>query len=110
MISIAALVMTIGASLYMHAYKYSFPVLVLGLIHVILIMSLWWRDVIREATFEGMHTRRVQAGLRLGFLLFIVSEVMFFFGFFWAFFHSALAGSDSLSFIWPPEGIILLIH
>lgn len=30
-------------------------------------------------------------GLRLGFILFIVSEVMFFFSFFWAYFHSSLS-------------------
>lgn len=30
----------------------------------------------------GYHTKIVQACLRLGFVLFLVSEVMFFFGFF----------------------------
>ncbi|HEY4874958.1 MAG TPA: cytochrome c oxidase subunit 3, partial [Puia sp.] len=68
-------------------------------------MSIWWRDVIREATFEGMHTRIVQRGLRLGFVLFIVSEVMFFFAFFWAFFHSSLAPTIQIGSIWPPAGI-----
>ena len=33
-------------------------------------------DVIREATFEGHHTGAVQAGLRMGMLLFIVSEII----------------------------------
>jgi heme/copper-type cytochrome/quinol oxidase subunit 3 len=37
---------------------------------------------VREATFEGHHTNVVQIGLRMGMLLFIVSEVMFFFAFF----------------------------
>jgi len=46
---------------------------------------------VRESTFEGHHTNIVQLGLRYGMLLFIVSEVMFFFAFFWAFFASALA-------------------
>ena len=42
-------------------------------------MAIWWRDVIREATFEGHHTTYVQKGIKLGMILFIVSEVMFFF-------------------------------
>jgi cytochrome c oxidase subunit 3 len=49
-------------------------------------MYTWWRDVIREATFEEQHTVAVQKGLRLGMILFIVSEVMFFFAFFGLFF------------------------
>lgn len=31
---------------------------------------------------EGYHTKNVQRGLRLGMLLFILSEVMLFFAFF----------------------------
>ena len=52
-------------------------------------MAVWWRDVIREATFQGFHTPVVQLGLRYGMALFIASEVMFFSAFFWAFFSSA---------------------
>ena len=36
----------------------------------------------REGTYEGQHTSIVQRGLRLGVILFIVSEIMFFVGFF----------------------------
>ena len=50
-------------------------------------MAVWWRDVIREATFEGHHTPVVQIGLRYGMALFIASEVMFFAAFFWAYFR-----------------------
>lgn len=76
-----------------------------GLVLVVLLMIIWWRDVIREATFEGHHTLVVQKGLRYGMLLFIVSEIMFFFAFFWAFFHSSLAPTIEIGSIWPPEGI-----
>lgn len=44
-----------------------------------------------EATFEGQHTRMVQKGLKLGMILFIASEVMFFFAFFWSFFYYSVA-------------------
>lgn len=52
-------------------------------------MRSWFRSIIQEAA-QGFHTKRVQKGLRLGRLLFIASEVRFFFAFFWAFFHFSL--------------------
>jgi len=68
-------------------------------------MFLWWRDIIREGTFEGQHTEEVQHGLKLGFQLFIVSEVMFFFAFFWGFFDASIKPSYAIGGVWPPEGI-----
>lgn len=65
----------------------------------------WLWDVIIEATFEGRHTFAVQKGLRMGFILFIVSEIMFFFGFFWAFFHSSVSPAIWIGAVWPPLGI-----
>jgi len=53
---------------------------------LLFVMYVWWRDIIREGTIEGQHTSKVQLGLRLGMLLFIVSEIMFFFCFFLGFF------------------------
>ena len=64
--------------------------------------------LIREATFEGHHTRAVQIGLRYGMILFIASEVMFFLAFFWAFFHSSLAPTVEIGAVWPPKGIQVL--
>jgi cytochrome c oxidase subunit 3 len=52
-----------------------------------------------------MHTKAVQRGLKMGVVLFIVSEVMFFFAFFWAYFHSSLAPAIEIGSIWPPVGI-----
>jgi cytochrome c oxidase subunit 3 len=46
--------------------------------------------------------------LRLGVILFIISEFMFFFSFFWAFFHSSLSPSVELGSVWPPLGINIL--
>ncbi len=67
----------------MHNYsEYGLFYLGLGLVSVLGAMILWWNDVIQESTFEGMHTIPVQRGLKLGFILFIVSEVMFFSAFF----------------------------
>jgi len=71
-------------------------------------MIFWWRDVIREATWQGYHTLIVQKGLRIGFSLFILSEVMFFFGIFWSFFHSSLAPAIQIGSIWPPINLSIL--
>ncbi len=51
---------------------------------------MWWRDVLTESQAPGLHTAVVRLGLRYGMTLFIASEVMFFVGFFWAYFHFAL--------------------
>jgi hypothetical protein len=75
-----------GFTMYFHFYKNGFTLFLLGFIILISTMAIWWRDVIREATFEGHHTTYVQKGIKLGMILFIASEIMFFFAFFWAFF------------------------
>jgi len=61
--------------------------------------------VILESTFLGAHTLRVQSGLRIGMCLFIVSEVFFFLGFFWAYLHCSLSPNVELGSTWPPLGI-----
>ena len=63
-----------------------------------LTMFLWWRDVVREATYQGHHTPIVQLGLRYGMVLFIASEVMFFAAFFWAFFDASLFPKEATGF------------
>ena len=69
-----------------------------------LIAFQWFRDITRES-LKGDHTLIVRKGLTIGYILFLVSEVMLFISFFWAFFHSSLAPSIELSLIWPPLGI-----
>jgi cytochrome c oxidase subunit 3 len=66
----------------------------------------WFADIIIEATFEGHHTKRVQENLNCGMILFIVSEVMFFFSFFWAFFYTSISPPIEIGW-WPPLGIKL---
>jgi len=103
--SISSFLLVTSFIIYLNRLAYSGFILVLGLLIVILISALWWRDVIREAVYEGRHTQVVQAGLKVGMLLFIVSEIMFFFSFFWAFFHSSLSPSVQIGCTWPPMGI-----
>jgi len=82
--SLAAGVAAVGMVLYMH--DITGWVLPIGLLMILATMFLWWRDVVREATFQGHHNPVVQIGLRYGMSLFIASEVMFFAAFFWAYF------------------------
>lgn len=103
--ALSALMLTIGGVMSMHSYNYGTTVLLFGLVSLIYTLFVWWRDVIRESTFEGHHTHIVQMGLRYGVILFITTEVMFFFAFFWAFFASSLAPSIEIGAVWPPKGI-----
>ena len=77
----------------------------LRLILILIIIHQWWRDISREASYQGLHTYIVEAGLRWGILLFITSEVIFFLSFFWAFFHRRLSPNIELGCSWPPIGV-----
>jgi cytochrome c oxidase subunit 3 len=104
--ALGGLMLTSGLVSYMHKILGGFELLINGVVVIFFVMYVWWRDIVREATYEEQHTFVVQRGLRLGMILFIVSEVMFFFGFFWAFFHSSLAPVFNIGGVWPPACII----
>jgi cytochrome c oxidase subunit 3 len=100
--------LALGTVMYMHGYVGGYFLWHLAYHTLSLTLYFWWRDVIREATFEGQHTKSVQTGLKMGMLLFILSEVMFFFAFFWAFFHSSLNPSLAIGCVWPPAYLTIL--
>ncbi|MBT3238493.1 MAG: cytochrome c oxidase subunit 3 [Rhodospirillaceae bacterium] len=105
--TIGAFVMAVGGIWYMQEGPlYGF---LAGLAIVLYCMFGWWRDVVKEAQNGEDHTPVVQHGLRVGMILFIASEVMFFVAFFWAYFHSSVPALSSLAHeTWPPEGIVPL--
>lgn len=96
-------VLAVGGVMYMHALPMAVLVMLVGLALIVATMFFWWRDVIREAQYQGHHTPVVQIGMRYGMALFICSEVFFFLAFFWAFFDMALYPRLGT---WPPEGIV----
>src|SRR6266849_9845271 len=98
--ALSAGALAVGAVLYMHGH--GTLLLTIAFVAVLAMMAAWWRDVIKEATFQGHHTPVVQLGMRYGMALFIASEVMFFAAFFWAFFASSLFPVGG---IWPPRTI-----
>jgi len=101
--SIRAIIITTGLVKWFH--HFNMDLLLLGLLTTLLTMIQWWRDIVREGTYQGLHTTKVIKGLQWGIILFITSEVLFFFSFFWAFFHRRLAPAPELGNNWPPVGI-----
>nr|YP_009104523.1 cytochrome c oxidase subunit III [Liposcelis entomophila]AHA47077.1 cytochrome c oxidase subunit III [Liposcelis entomophila] len=71
----------------------------------IFIFFLWTRDIVREASYLGFHSLKVKFSIKIGMVLFILSEVMFFLSFFWSFFNFSLNPAVELGNLWPPLGI-----
>jgi len=68
---------------------------------------IWWRDIIRERTYQGHHTSHILKFLKLRIILFITREIIFFFRFFWRFFNSCLSPDTEIGQIWPAFNINL---
>ena len=100
--SASGFTLVLGTAMYMHEYPYSGYILIAGFLMILVTMFFWWRDVVREAEYQGHHSPIVQIGMRYGMMLFISSEVMFFLAFFWAFFDASLYPDTG---VWPPEDI-----
>nr|UAT98557.1 cytochrome c oxidase subunit III [Penthicodes atomaria] len=79
--------------------------MIMGTTMSIFTAAMWWRDVTRESTFQGNHTKKVKTLMKTGMIMFIISEMMFFVSLFWMFFHSSLAPSIELGMLWPPKSI-----
>ncbi len=108
--SFSAGLLAVGAVLFMHDVSlFGIPVglkgVFLGFAAVLLTMYVWWRDVIHEAFVEKAHTKIARIGFRYGMTLFIASEVMFFFAFFWAFFNASIFPTESIGGVWPPASV-----
>jgi len=130
--SFSALAMAAGGIMWMHGGHLGADkangggwLFFAGLAAVLFTFYSWWADVIKEAK-AGDHTPVVSLHLRYGMILFIASEVMFFVGWFWAFFdfslfpvalevgHDAATGAFTIENLtgtagalaqWPPKGL-----
>jgi cytochrome c oxidase subunit 3 len=102
-VAFATLVLAIGGVLSMH--KINHVVFYIGLALLLFSAFGWWRDVVREGNTPGVHTKPVQNGLKIGMGLFIVSELMFFVAFFWAYFNGVFNPTEASGFVWPPKNI-----
>lgn len=107
--SIYAMLFTMSIVYFLHASPYSinirwnnfvFHASAIGLTFV----TLSWFLMIVFESGKGYHTLPVQKGLKIGFWLFLISEAMLFFSFFWAFFHFKLNPSAAIGVSWKPFG------
>jgi len=90
--SLSAVTFTSGLVLNLHPELFGPSgsiVMWAGLAGLLATFFFWFRNVVIEAQ-RGDHTPVVQLHMRYGMILFIASEVMFFVGWFWAFFDFAL--------------------
>nr|UBR42851.1 cytochrome oxidase subunit III [Uroleucon sonchi] len=85
-------------------FKYNIMSL-LNLLMILIISMMWWRDVIRESTFQGKHNFYIMNLIKFSMILFIISEMFLFISFFWNFLHNSLAPSIELGLNWPPKNI-----
>jgi cytochrome c oxidase subunit 3 len=112
--AVGAFLLALGLINWMHHTFQAAPLIfAAGAVILLYTMLGWWRDVAREATYQGYHTQVVQISHRYGMILFIASEVMFFVAWFWAYFNTALFPNEMkdvarVAFthgVWPPAGI-----
>jgi len=66
---------------------------------------IWAFCIVMDSLYEQQHTHEVKRGLIIGMLLFIFSEVMFFFSFFWSYFYISLSPTIAIGCVWPPHGL-----
>ena len=104
-ISFSSFFMVSGAVFKFHGYFLGDFILSIGFLLTLFTFLIWARDVVREGSFLGLHTHIVKNGIRMGVILFIISELFLFISFFWAFFHSSLSPSIELGSVLPPSGI-----
>nr|YP_003097132.1 cytochrome c oxidase subunit III [Angiostrongylus costaricensis]ACT88802.1 cytochrome c oxidase subunit III [Angiostrongylus costaricensis] len=74
---------------------------------MLLISFLWGKDISLEG-LSGYHNFFVMSGFKFGVLLFIFSEVMFFFSIFWVFFDAALVPVHELGGDWSSFGLLMV--
>ena len=101
--SAGAIIITVGLARWFYIQEPEG--IIVGVVVLVISRYQWWRDVIRESYHQGLHTIKVKGNIEIGMVLFIVSEVMFFFSFFWAFYHRRLRPRPELGCVWPAVGI-----
>jgi len=85
-----ALAITFEMAMYFHGYMGGFTFIEQAFVQLFLGAGCWWRNVIVKSTFDNSHTTSVVVGLNWDIVLFIVSEFMFSYAFFWTFFYFIL--------------------
>lgn len=103
--ALSVLSLLIGSVMLFHMKSGGLELVLLSTISLIISVYFWWKEVIIEGTYQGLHSKDVQKNLTLGFLLFVVSEALVFFSLFFAYFYNSLIPSVNVGGVWPPVGI-----
>lgn len=106
-VSCALFFVLLPIGLLMHNYYYKFSVVMLISGTILLLYSLygWWRDIIREALIEQQHTIEVRHSLRIGMLLFILTELVLFLVLFCIYFYNKLFPIGIWQELWVAEPV-----
>nr|YP_010934958.1 cytochrome c oxidase subunit III [Bombus filchnerae]QTZ18839.1 cytochrome c oxidase subunit 3 [Bombus filchnerae]WKW52606.1 cytochrome c oxidase subunit 3 [Bombus filchnerae] len=97
--------MNLLLSIIIWIYFSYFMNMIFNLTLLIFSMLMWFRDIIRESTFQGMHSMYIIMMMKFSMIMFIISELFFFISFFWTFFHNSISPSIEINSMWPPKMI-----
>jgi len=100
----------LGFILHLLLVEEGAKIFTIGIVLVTICLIHWVWDLLLEGNCEGRLTEQVKTLLYIGISLFLISEGMFFFGFFWSNFHFTLAPDHHIGSNWPPQGIQILKH
>lgn len=82
-------------------FHFSFS-LYICVFYTIIFSMVWWVIYRKEFSLEGQDSYSLEEGLKFSMVLFISSEIFFFFSFFWSYFHFFLGPIAELRLSWPP--------
>lgn len=103
-VSICVFLLVINMVLYRNYIVFSTYYLLLILVFLIIFIFEWSLRLIRESGINGF-SNPIDKTIRFCMILFIFSEVRFFFSFFLSFFYLSLSPSRALGGVWPPIGL-----
>lgn len=84
-------------------YLNNLLIIIFNLSILIISSIIWFRDIVRERTFQGIHSLYIITIIKFRIIIFIISELFFFISFFWTFFHNSVSPAIEINLIWPPK-------
>jgi cytochrome c oxidase subunit 3 len=110
--SLSLLALTISLVFFLRGSWLSACIFFVSVASTLLIMFMWWRDVVHESFVQKQHTTEVANGLKMGMIVFIISEIVFFGVFFLALAKFQFYPLDVIKNVevvskgaWIPDGI-----
>lgn len=105
-VSFSVFILVSGFAGFFNFYEGSLWFAFLGFCFFVVGFKYWVASYSNELVWLRDSKWIYRSNLSIGFLLFIISEIMFFFSFFWGFFHSSIEPVIQIGGIWPPvEGL-----